>query len=71
MTLLTRQEIQSILDVEDAELRDKLFLMKVKKYAMYGLGRFGPEHRKDIHDLLTEQQKWFKMYLDSIRGETK
>ena len=63
---LTKQEIQSILDIEDIELRNKMFIMKVKKYSMYGLGQFGHEHRGNVHNLLTEQQEWFKIYLELI-----
>lgn len=71
---MTKEEIKSMLDIEDTELRDKMFMMKVKKYSMYGLGQFDIQHIKFVHELLQTQQEWFKMYLDSIRdkeGEIK
>lgn len=70
MTFLTRQEIQSALDVEDAELRNKMFIMKMKKYSMYSLGQFEAKDRKIVYELLINQLNVFNMYLELImKGE--
>lgn len=53
MENLTKQEIQSILSIEDVDLRNKMFIMKMKKYAMYSLGQLEAKDRKIVYELLT------------------
>lgn len=52
---------------EDKDLRDKMFIIELKKYQGYYIGSVKPEHRKEVKKAFDFQLEAVAQYLKLIR----
>lgn len=57
------------LKCEDEELRDKMFIMELRKYQNYYIGSIEPVNRKLVKETFDIQMNTVIEYLDKIRKE--
>lgn len=55
------------IDCEDKDLRDKMFIIELKKYQGYYMGSVEPEHRKEVKKAFDFQLEAVVQYLKLIR----
>ena len=55
------------LKCEDEDLRDKMFIMELRKYQNYYLGSIEPVNRKIVKETFDIQMNTVIEYLDKIR----